>query len=298
MTTTETAAAKRGIAPRPPSGPRPWALWRRQIAAILRLEARKNFLGRRALLLYLLALLPVAGTTLFALVALLIDRNETIGGETIHWAGGIYAGLFEGLVLRTVTYFGCAWVFINLFRGEVLDKSLHYYLLSPVRRQVLVAGKFLAGLLASGLLFGGSTAVSYLMFRLPFGTEAIRQHLFEGPGLGHLAAYLGIIALACLGYGSIFLLLGLYLKNPILPAILIYLWEWLNFLLPALLKKLSVIHYLKSLLPVPVSDGTFALPVDPTPAWISVTGLLVFSAVLLLLSGWRIQRMEIDYGED
>lgn len=295
MTTTETAAVKPGAAPKPPAMPRPWALWRRQIAAILRLEARKSFLGQRALLLYLLALLPVAGAALFAVVSLFVEQR---GGESIQWAGGIYAAFFHGLVMRTVTYFGCVWVFTNLFRGEVLDKSLHYYLLSPVRRHVLVAGKFLSGLLASVVLFGGSTAVSYLVFRLPFGAEAIRQHLFEGPGLGHLAAYVGITALACLGYGSIFLLLGLYLKNPILPAALIYFWEWLNFLLPALLKKLSVVHYLKSLLPVPVSEGAFALPVDPTPAWIAILGLLVLSAVMLLLSGWRIQRMEIDYGED
>jgi ABC-type transport system involved in multi-copper enzyme maturation permease subunit len=288
MTTRETAV------PKPSAAPRPWALWRRQIAAILRLEARKSFLGQRALLLYLLALLPVAGAALFAVVALFVeDRNESI-----NWASGVYAGFFHGLVMRTVTYFGCVWVFTNLFRGEVLDKSLHYYLLSPVRRHVLVAGKFLSGLLASVVLFGGSTAVSYLVFRLPFGAEAIRQHLFEGPGLGHLAAYVGITALACLGYGSIFLLLGLYLKNPILPAAIIYFWEWLNFLLPALLKKLSVVHYLWSLLPVPTAEGAFSLPVDPTPAWIAILGLLVLSAVMLLLSGWRIQRMEIDYGED
>lgn len=288
MTTTDIAAAK------PATTPKPWALWRRQIGAILRLEARKSFLGQRALLLYLLALLPVAGAAVFSVAILFVEH----AGETIHWAGGIYAGLYHGLVMRTVTYFGCVWVFINLFRGEVLDKSLHYYLLSPVRRHVLVAGKFLAGLLAAIVLFGGSTAISYLVFRLPFGGEAIRQHLFEGPGLGHLLAYLGITVLACLGYGSIFLLLGLYLKNPILPAALIYFWEWLNFLLPALLKKLSVVHYLKSLAPVPIAEGAFALPVDPTPVWISITGLLALSAVMLLLAGWRVRRMEIDYGED
>ncbi|HYG82112.1 MAG TPA: hypothetical protein VD861_17060, partial [Pyrinomonadaceae bacterium] len=36
-----------------------WALWRRQVASILRLEVRKNFTGKRSILIYLLALLPV-----------------------------------------------------------------------------------------------------------------------------------------------------------------------------------------------------------------------------------------------
>ena len=36
-----------------------WALWKRQVASILRLEIRKNFTGKRSILIYLLALLPV-----------------------------------------------------------------------------------------------------------------------------------------------------------------------------------------------------------------------------------------------
>ena len=36
--------------------PLPWSLWLRQIRAIFRLEIEKNFLGRRSILLYLLAL--------------------------------------------------------------------------------------------------------------------------------------------------------------------------------------------------------------------------------------------------
>ena len=45
-----------------------------------------------------------------------------------------------------------------------------------------------------------------------------RAYVFAGPGLGQLAAYLSVTALACLGYGSIFLALSLVFKNPILPG--------------------------------------------------------------------------------
>ncbi len=34
-------------------------LWLRQIAAIMRLELKKNFFGKRAVLVYLLALMPI-----------------------------------------------------------------------------------------------------------------------------------------------------------------------------------------------------------------------------------------------
>jgi hypothetical protein len=51
-----------------------------------------------------------------------------------------------------------------------------------------------------------------------------------------------------------------------IPAAAILGWEWINFLLPPALKKISVIHYLQSLCPVPVPHGPFALPAEPTPA--------------------------------
>ena len=36
-----------------------WSLWLRQIRAIFRLEIRKNFFGKRSVLIYLLAFLPI-----------------------------------------------------------------------------------------------------------------------------------------------------------------------------------------------------------------------------------------------
>src|SRR5258706_15228085 len=54
------------IAPVKSKQPLPWSLWFRQIRAIFRLEIEKNFLGRRSILLYLLALLPVVPLVLLA----------------------------------------------------------------------------------------------------------------------------------------------------------------------------------------------------------------------------------------
>jgi ABC-type transport system involved in multi-copper enzyme maturation permease subunit len=290
MTTGEAALP----AGRPSTGPA-WGLWRRQVAAILRLETRKNFLGRRAVLLHLAALAPVGMMAIFALaVRLFPGRNPGVA-----WAAGeIYPNLYEVFILRMIVFFGCLWVFMNLFRGEMLDRSLHYYLLAPVRREVLVAGKYVSGLIATVLLFGLSTTASYLLVYLGYGATAFREHLLGGPGLGHLGAYLAITALGCVGYGAVFMLVGLYLRNPILPAVILFLWEGVSFLLPAALKRLTVSHYLKGLSPIPMQEGPFALPADYPPAWVSVAGLLLFAAGAVVLSAVRLRRIEIDYGED
>ena len=271
-----------------------WSLWTRQTLAILSLEIRKNFLSRRALLLYLMAGLPLV--LLSALALFPPPPNDELG--SFNEMSQVYAAIYGGLILRTLIFFGCAWVFMNLFRGEVVDRSLHYYFLAPVRRQVLVVGKYLSGLIATIVLFSITTIGSMLIYYFWLFPSESARFFFDGAGAGQMMAYLGVTILACLGYGAVFLLVGLFFRNPIIPAGLLYGWEWINFLLPPFLKKISVIHYLTSLVPVPMSEGPFAVLVEPTPAWISVPSLLLFTGVVLFLASLHIRRMEISYAGD
>ena len=273
----------------------PWGLWLRQIRAIVRMEVEKNFLSRRSILIYLVALLP-----LFPLLVLaLIPPGEERSFNNLSL---IYAVLYHTLILRTVIFFGCAWIFMNLFRGELVDRSLHYYFLSAVRREVLVTGKYLSGLVTSIVFFTLTTVVAMLLLYFPHFYSQSLRYFTEGRGLGQLLSYAGITMLACVGYGAFFLVVGLFIRNPIIPALLLYGWEWLNFLLPPFLKKVSVIHYLNSLSPVPVSaaikEGPLAVVAEPTPAWISIPSMLIVTLIVLIVAGYRTRHMEIRYGSD
>lgn len=270
-----------------------WGLWLRQIRAIMRIEIRKNFWGRRALLIYLLAAVPV-------ILMFLLVMVHPEGGKDIsrNWASAqeVFGYIYEYLILQTIVFFGCAWIFMNLFRGELVDKSLHYYFLCPLRREVLVAGKYLSGLLASGLLFTLSTIGSLVLLYYARGYPANVNFLFDGPGIWQVFDYIGITLLGCLGYGAIFLFIGLFFRNPIIPALLVYGWEWLNFLLPPVLKKISIVHYLHTLAPVPMSEGPFATVVAPTSPFISIPSMILFTAAVIVFAGIRIRKMEISYG--
>jgi ABC-type transport system involved in multi-copper enzyme maturation permease subunit len=270
-----------------------WSLWTRQTLAIMRLEIRKNFFSRRAFLLYLIAGLPLVLLSMLALFPPPTDEMENFSQLSM-----VYAGIYGALILRTLVFFGCAWVFMNLFRGEVVDRSLHYYFLSPVRREVLVVGKYLSGLVATIVLFSITTLGSMLILYFWLFPSESSGYFFDGSGRGQILAYLGVTILACIGYGAVFLIVGLFFRNPIIPGLILYGWEWINFLLPPLLKKVSVIHYLQSLVPVPMSEGPFAVLVEPTPAWISVPSLLIFTGVMLFLASLHIRRMEISYAGD
>ena len=270
-----------------------WSLWLRQIAAIMRLDIKRNFLGKRSVLIYLVALMPIG---LLAMIAIL----PTPGREWLDFSAypKIFSVIYGGLILRTVIFFGCAWIFMNLFRGEIVDRSLHYYFLSAVRREVLLAAKYLSGLVTAIILFTTVTVVSMLLLFFPHFFSASTRFFLDGAGMGQLFTYVVITMLACIGYGAFFMIVGLFFRNPIIPALTLYGWEWINFLLPPLLKKISVIHYLNSLVPVPLSEGPFAVVAEPTPAWISIPGLLIVTVLVLIAASSRIRRMEIRYGSD
>lgn len=275
------------------SRPSSWPLWIRQMRAIFRLEIEKNFLGRRSILLYLLALLPIIPLAMLAPFTPPGNEWRDFTQYSI-----IFAVYYGGLILRTVVFFGCAWIFMNLFRGEIVDRSLHFYFLSPVRREILVLGKYLSGLATSVILFSGMTVICMLLLYVPhFYSESTRFFL-DGPGMGQLFTYAGITTLACIGYGAFFLVVGLFFRNPIIPSLVLYGWEWVNFLMPPLLKKVSVVHYLHSLTPVPISEGPFAVVAEPTPAWIAVPSLIFVTILVLVAASYRIRHMEIRYGSD
>lgn len=227
-----------------------------------------------------------------------IEEAYNLGQDAV-----VFAGVFQFFFLRLAIFFGCLGIFMNLFRGEVLDKSLHFYFLAPVRREVLMAGKFLAGLLATCTIFVTSEILQTLAFLWHFNPHVRDLYLYHHHGLDHAAIYVGVTVLACVGYGAFFLVAGMLFRNPIVPAAAILIWEGINPFLPGILKQFSVIYYLKSLCPVeiPVSPGTpglFALLIsnaDPVSPPVAIVGILIVAFIALAVSSVQVRRMEINY---
>jgi ABC-type transport system involved in multi-copper enzyme maturation permease subunit len=203
--------------------------------------------------------------------------------------------------VRLGIFFGCLGIFSRLIRGEMIERSLHYYLLSPVRREVILLSKFFAGAVTSVVLFGAAVIADFVLMYAAYGAAG-RDFMLHEPGLGQLEAYLLIVVLACLGYGAIFLLLSLMFRNPMPGAMLLLGWEAINPVLPSLLQKFSVASYLRHLMPVSVpAEGIFALltvETEPVSAWVAVLGLLALIVVVLTYTCYRMRRLEIRYTTD
>ncbi|HZN54037.1 MAG TPA: hypothetical protein VFB67_01835 [Candidatus Polarisedimenticolaceae bacterium] len=266
----------------------------RQVLAVQALELRKRFLGKRAIPVYLLALIPLMlfGGRAVAMLVFGQGRSDTIAQDSV-----VYAAIFRVMILRFVVYFGCVAVFVPLFRGDILDRSLHYYFLVPMRRSTLTLAKYLSGLAAALVLFCGVTMATWVLLYGAHGPTVLFERLLSARGAFELGSYLLVTALACVGYGAVFLTAGVVFRNPIVPAVAILIWEGINALLPPVLKKVSVIHYLESLCPVsfPPESG-IAILADPASPWVSIPGLLLLAAVLLAIASRRVARLEVLYG--
>lgn len=278
-------------------------LWLRQIMAIIRIDLAKTFFSKRGFWIYFLAFAPAIPMLLhgFFIPADQVRRDFSQDPQA-------FAGIFQFFYLRIAIFFGCVGIFMNLFRGEMLDKSLHYYLLAPMRREVLVAGKFLSGLIAAIAIFTAGVVVQWFALYANHPAELVSAYMFTGQGFSHLLSYMAAAALACIGYGSVFLWAGVRYRNPLIPAALILVWEGANGILPALLKKISIIYWLKSLCPIslpapPNSQNTSILSllvfdIDPAPVSIAVINLLLLASFVLIWAAIRARRVEIGYGTE
>jgi ABC-type transport system involved in multi-copper enzyme maturation permease subunit len=265
--------------------------WRSQIWTIATSEVRRTLFSRRSFAVCLLVAMPLA---LMVLRAIFMPDSLRVNAAD---ATTEFAEVFHFFLLRFVVFFANAMIFVRLFRGEILEKSLHYTLLAPIRRGVLVLGKYLGGVLSAVLLLAPATALTYLLVYLPHGRAGLSL-MSSATGVGNLLAYLLIVVLACFAYGALFMLAGLYFKNPMVPALIFLGWETLTPFLPALLKSLSFVHYLVSFAPVPVSLGAFALLARPVAGWVALLALLASSAVLVFLASRAARRLEVTYSAE
>jgi hypothetical protein len=217
----------------------------------------------------------------------------------------IFAAIFQYFYLRLAIFFGCLGIFMNLFRAEMSNRTLHFWLLAPARREVLLAGKYAAGLIASAVIFGGGALLTFAAMLWPHDAVEVQSYWNAG-GMGHVFWYAAAAALGCVGYGSVFLAVGLYVRNPIIPAAVLLAWEGVNGILPHVLQKMSVLYYLQSLCPVPapmeddapVLIRLLAAPAAPASGPGAILGLLLLTAFVLWIAALAVRRMQISYGAE
>ena len=200
-------------------------------------------------------------------------------------------------------YFGCVGIFTYLFRGEVVERTLHYYFLSPVRREVLMAGKYFAGLITAVFFFCGSIALCLRgHVRALSQVHEIRAYVFDGPAF----AFAGVRRHHVPGVHGVWRavpLAGDSLQEPDHSggdAAVLGIGQHLSALVaqedqhPVLPSKSHSGAMQASMDPARYVGGV----ADPASVPVALIGLFVITAGLLALAAKDLRRSEISYSTD
>lgn len=252
------------------------------LPAVFRLCLAVLLRSRRTVIMGLLCLFPVLATTVGTLLILGgIDEKELTG---FSLASYIFVYGYTNVLLAAITlFYGTA-----LISDEVDDKTITYLFMRPVSKTVLYVGKYLAYVAAAALLLLPSAALCFViaMTADPAG-EAAR----------HLPIYLqdlAVLALGLLAYGGLYALIGTVSSRPIYVGVAFaILWESVVTFIPGYLSKMTIKHYLLSLLPHAVSQrGVLSFFESTTPGYVAVPVLLGLSAALVAFGAYVFRNKE------
>jgi ABC-type transport system involved in multi-copper enzyme maturation permease subunit len=221
--------------------------------------------------------------TLFvAAISVLVMLLSLVGRliMTYRWIRAPFtsAEVFSSLMSTAVIHF--LVVFVTLFYGtaliseEVEGKTLTYLFVRPIPKPTIMAGKYLALIWISSLLVIPTIFISYAILYIRTDIGPFLEDI------GTLGKDIGIVFLALLAYGSLFSMLGAWLKHSILAG-LVYAfgWEGLISYLPGFTRKLTITHYVQSIFPHENAGTAIAMMIGER------SGLLESILTLILLTG-------------
>jgi ABC-2 type transport system permease protein len=221
----------------------------------------------------------LAAVPLILTVALALAR---VANFNILLFQAVLFPLFFQLVLIFVTLVNAS----TLIRDEIEDNTLPYLLTRPISRPALASYKYLGYLVTVLVLLVPPIVLAYAV------TEVYSGSGFSAD-LDVLSGFLVTTVLGGAAYGALFLFLSVLVRRPLFVGLLIgFLWESVVGSLPGDVRKLSVIHYLHSILKDMISVGPLVNYSTNVSATISVVVLVGFTIAMIFLSILLFQQME------
>lgn len=259
------------------------------MAAVAELELRRMLAGPRPFVLGGLALAVAA-------LGFVVRRFAPDPGAPQAW-GWLYVLLLTFLFLQTLVILVPLLHASGLVRDELEEGTLVYLFTRPLpKAHVFVAKLAAASALSAAIVVGGMLAF-HVAFALAAGGAP------EGVGLGtHLLPFMAAGVLGVLAYGSLFALLGLITRRGLILGIVYgFISELILANIPAVVRQLTLMHYLRS---VALSRVGAAQPgeeeglrealglLELVPAGQATLTALVVAAACVIVSVLAVSRIE------
>ena len=198
--------------------------------------------SRRTRILAILSFLPVL-ILVFARINEAADPTVTVTAESI-FTRVLLLVYIQLLVPVSALIFGSMTI-----NEELENKTLVLLTTAPVSRSAVVLGKFAAFVLVGIIIINLGLIAGFLVLNI----DRLGSVRHVGAFLGFMGG--GVLALAA--YMALFTLLGTFMKKAGVVFGLMFIFGWENVVqyFPGMTQKLTVIHWVKSLLPT-ASDGS------------------------------------------
>lgn len=235
------------------------------------------FQGKRSKKSRLFALLSFSPI----LIALSLRIHQTLSPETnfdglYFFNNAVLLFIFQFLILVLTLFYGTSICTEDLEAG-----TWAYLVTRPVPRPAIVIGKYLASLLLAGIIMGTGLAISFIILNF--------ENLAKISLYSILLKDIGVLCLGLLAYTSFFAFLGAAVRRSVFFG-LVFSFGWENVIhyFPGSTQRLAIIHYIKSIIPIPYSGRfsflTFQLePTKPIYAVLTLLGICLFFLFLACL---------------
>lgn len=236
----------------------------------------RQFLRSRSI--FVVLGISLLAAILAGIVQAVPDENSIRDLRSIF--SGLYLNLFAGTLLPLATL-----VLATAALGdEIEDRTLQYLTLKPVSRLQIVFEKLLAVVAVLIPLTWFGIVVTWAI--TAFGNfDELRDLLWPA---------LTSSLVAIIGFGSLFMLLSLFVQRALLIGVFyVFVWEsTLSQFLPGI-RAISIRHYTQSLFTRLLDDPRISVdgPSGESTVVITIIALLV---ICTALATWRLQRMSLE----
>ena len=249
------------------------------IGILFRSFFRSGLRAKRTRVFILLAMVPV----LLMLAARIMESvGSASAGDAAGFFGHVMLSLYFQLLIPVLAlFFGSSNV-----NEELDNKTLVYLTTVPVPRRAVLLGKYLAAFLLAALLVVAGFLLCFLAASL--------TRLGDAAAWEELGVFIGTSLLALFCYSTLFTALGAFMKKSILLGLFfVFGWESVVQYFPGVTQKFTIVHWVKSLLPIPPGQNSFLIfQLQPSPALESVAVLIGAGLLFLFIAVFIFERKE------
>ena len=198
----------------------------------------------------------------------------------------LFQVLMVPLFLQVVLIFVTLVSATALIREEIEDTTIHYLLTRPVSKPAIALYKYAGYFVAMLVLLVPPISLAYVVTQ-GYARDALAADLDV------LTGFLAATVLGGAAYGALFTFLSVLLRKPLPVGLLFgFVWESIVGSIPGDVPKLSIIHYLKSILKDTIAVGPLSSYPSNISAGVAAIVLVAFTVAMLVAAMVVFQRSE------